>query len=552
MVRHAVAALTLLVALAWPSEGFAQRATRGLHADRLSTTIDVRPDGSLDVVEQITFRFTGRTFREVERRVPVRRTDGLTNVSVWMDGQPVAEGDDTGQAEIRMRRQELRVIWRFTPRTDTAHTFEVRYRALNALRVSSGRGALSWHVLPTRHRYAISEAEAVLRLQDPLTSLTGPAMEADGWTWVRQPGLAWVARKTDLDVDERAVLTDAVDVSASRLATPQWQFDEERARQLAPAFIIGAIVIVVMGVGVVVMMRLRYHQPRIDVDTAVPASAGSLPPALGTALRSGHAHFGLSQVSATLFDLLSKNIIGIEETSPRGTPDRSRTFDLTFPNREPRTLAPHERVLFDKLSSRAKGGRLALKSARQHLLTGHGAFREAGMKELQAAGLLDPERLWASRSAIGAGLVTCLVGLAGLVVMAVTLSHLGGAIFLVPGAVMLVGVVIMVAGQSFRTVSGSGAILAAQWEARARHLRAEAKAGRAADLANEWLPVAIGAGLGQQFGKSGASVAWLHGVHTPSVVLMSIISSGGGAGGAHGAGAMGGGVAGGGGFSGAR
>jgi hypothetical protein len=110
----------------------------------------------------------------------------------------------------------------------------------------------------------------------------------------------------------------------------------------------------------------------------------------------------------------------------------------------------------------------------------------------------------------------------------------------------------LIVGQSFPTLSMSGATVGAQWAARGRMLKAAAKSNEIAGLAEEWLPAAMGFGLGGAFGKSGAAVSWLRDVPNPGAALGVIVATQGAAGGSHGAGVGGTGVAGGGGFSGAR
>jgi len=552
MVKRLWLGLTLLAALALPLSVSAQPKASELHGERVETTLTLLADGSLQVVETITFRFTDRKFREVERRIPTRLVDGLTDVEVLMDGRPLPAGDDDSEAEITHRRRELQVFWRFPETTNVTHAFTLKYVAKGALYIVNGRASLAWHVLPTRHRYRVSEAQVTWRLPAGVTSLGGPAMEAEGWAWLQEGDGAWVARKANVDINETAILTDLLDAGTLAATPPVWQENADRARQLAPAFIIGALVILVMGVGMVVMMFVRYHRPTVDKATALPALRGSLPPGLGTAIVHGRPHVGLPQLSATFFDLISRNVLRLEETSKAGTRDRSRTFDVVLLNGDPATLrlAPHERVVVEALSPRMKHGRLALKDAQRWVLGAYSRFNTAANEDLSAAGFVDAERRWAGRGMTMAGGIAMVLGVVGVVVFAMWLPMFGGAGMLVPGAVFLLGLGFIIAGAAFPTLSATGAAAGAQWAARKRELKAAAKADTMASLVNDWLPVAIGFGLGPQYSKSGADVAWLHGIPNPSGALAVIVATGGGSGGGGGSVSVGG--AGGGGFSGAR
>jgi hypothetical protein len=110
----------------------------------------------------------------------------------------------------------------------------------------------------------------------------------------------------------------------------------------------------------------------------------------------------------------------------------------------------------------------------------------------------------------------------------------------------------IIVGLTFPTLTMTGANLGAQWAARGRALKAAAKAHEMAGLANEWLPTAMGFGLGGKFAKSGAEVAWLHGIPDPGAALTVIIATQSASAGTPGAGGGGSVGAGGGGFSGAR
>lgn len=544
--------LALLAALALPSSVAAQPKASELHGERVETTLTLLPDGSLQVVETITFRFTDRTFHEVERRIPTRRVDEISDVEVLMDGRPLPPGDGDNQAEITHRRRELQVFWRFPETTNVTHRFTLKYRARGALYLENGRASLAWHVLPTRHRYRVSEAQVTWRLPAGVTSFDGPAMEAEGWAWLQESDGAWVARKTNVEPNETAILTDLLDASTLSVIPPVWQVNADRANQLAPAFIIGALVILVMGAGMVVMMFVRYHRPTVDAATALPALRGSLPPGLGTAIANGRPQVGVSQLSATFFDLLARHVMRLEETSKPGAGERSRTFDVVVISGELSAvrLAPHEQVVVDALRPHLKTDRLPLTEAQRRLFGTHGKFSAAANEEIIASGFVDAERRWASRGMTMAGVISVLLGVAGLVLFAVWLPMFGGAGMLVPGSVCFLGLGFIIAGQSFPTLSTTGATAGAQWAARKRELKAAAKAGTMASLVNDWLPVAIGFGLGRQYSKSGAEVAWLHGIPNPSAALAVIVASGGGIGG--GTGGVGGVGAGGGGFSGAR
>jgi hypothetical protein len=554
MLKRILLCLVVVAGVVVPAGAQAQPDARQLHGERVETTLTLRPDGSLDVVETITFIFTDRKFSEVERRVPTRRVDDLVDVEALMDGRVLPPGEDDGQAEIRHRRRELQVFWRFPETTNTTHQFTLKFRALGAVHLLNGRANIAWHILPTRHRYRISDAQVTWRVPPGVNSLGGPAMEAEGWAWLQESDGAWVARKANLEPNETAILTDVLDASQLPAVTPLWQVDEDRARQLAPAFLIGSLVIVVMGIGMVVMMFLRYHRPKVDAETAIPAARGSLPPGLGTGMYYGRPSIGMGQMSATFFDLIARGVLRLAETSKPEAAETKRTFDVVLHQSDSATLhlRPHEQLLVETLRTHMKDGRVSLKDAQSRLTGVHGKFSAAAHQEMRDAGYIDAEREWAGRGMTLAGVIALIVGAVGFVVFLVWLSRFGDTGLFVPTAVVILGGMFIIVGSTFPTLTMTGASVAAQWAARGRALKAAAKANEMAGVANDWLPAAMGFGLGGKFAKSGAEVTWLHGIPDPGAALAVIIATQSASAGTPGVGVGGGGVAGGGGFSGAR
>ena len=56
-------------------------------AEHYDARLEVLHGGTLRVVETVTLRFNGGTFREFYRIVPTRSTDGIEIVSATLDGQ---------------------------------------------------------------------------------------------------------------------------------------------------------------------------------------------------------------------------------------------------------------------------------------------------------------------------------------------------------------------------------------------------------------------------------------------------------------------------------
>jgi uncharacterized membrane protein YgcG len=98
----------------------------------------VRPDGSLAVTEDITFKFSG-SFSGAERSIPVRPFERLDSVSVSENGRQYAPGastatgsaGDPGTFGAAREGDREHVVWHYAA-TDQTRTFRISYRLRGA------------------------------------------------------------------------------------------------------------------------------------------------------------------------------------------------------------------------------------------------------------------------------------------------------------------------------------------------------------------------------------------------------------------------------------
>ncbi len=548
-VQRIVIAAVLTAGLwLWPGQAAAQSATRGLSAEQFTVSLTMLPDGSINVRETVAFRFRERTFSEVDREIPLRRLDGIIDVRAFMDGKPLPEGRDEGQVRIRTGRRSLRVTWHFPDTVDQTRTFTLEYRAMGALAMGPGRATLAWMVLPSRHRYPIDEARVEWRVPESVRRVEPTRLDDPRWVSGALPD-GWMATRTGLAVNETVTMTDAFDLSTVAAAMPAWQTNADRARQMGPAFFIGAVTLLVMGLGVVGMTLFRYHRPQIDAATVLPADASSLPPGLGTALVHPWVSVGPAQLQATLLDLARRGLLNIREAGGEGA---TKSYEIVMTT--PKGLRPHEQALADALWPQLKQGSIELKKGWTLLLAAHTAYRRGVFGELGELGYLDTERQVAGRGLRIAGLWVTLLGVVGLVIFAFVFGHLGEIPLLVPGAVLVSGVIFLIVGQTMSVFSVDGLTAAAAWRARQKALKQSARGVVSAAELDRWLPASAGFGLAPAMLKAAKAsgdhpIAWLEGLSDPSAALIVILSAT--SAGSHG-GAVGGGAAAGGGASSAR
>jgi len=149
------------------------------------------------------------------------------------------------------------------------------------------------------------------------------------------------------------------------------------------------------------------------------------------------------------------------------------------------------------------------------------------------AGLVDAERRWAARGMTIAGIVVSLLGVAGLVIFRMAFGHLGDVPQVVPAAVLVSGIVFMIAGQVMSVLTASGAAAAAEWRARRAWIKTTMKEPVSASDVAHWFPIAAGFGLAGAMLKAGkgslaegaAAFKWLGPVQHPDAALAVIIAT---------------------------
>jgi hypothetical protein len=72
----------------------------------------------------------------------------------------MSQGTQAGQVEVEAG-DPLKVTWHFSPTSDAAHVFVVRYRADGIIRKGDG-DTLIWRAVPEEHDYSIAHSTNTL------------------------------------------------------------------------------------------------------------------------------------------------------------------------------------------------------------------------------------------------------------------------------------------------------------------------------------------------------------------------------------------------------
>jgi hypothetical protein len=224
--------------------------------DRFNVTVTIRPDGSLLVRETIALGPVSEP--QVFERAIAGRFDEITLVSATLDGGPIDAESAAGTVDVSSgSRLRFRI-----PRSAGApvSVLDAAYRVRSALRLRGPLGILEWPALPPRRSYAVGESRLEV-FAPPGTLREGSVGVAEaGWTVTRlASGIA--AERDHLVPEEGATLMATVRIDPSAMIDPQWQYDEERRAEFVPAFLSAGLFFLVVGAGIVWIVRWQYPRP---------------------------------------------------------------------------------------------------------------------------------------------------------------------------------------------------------------------------------------------------------------------------------------------------
>jgi uncharacterized membrane protein len=139
-------------------------SARELHVDNFDSQVTVLADGSVDVTETITFRFTG-TWRGIYREIPVEyNTPQGMNYSLFLTVKSVTmDGADLKYESSRDRHYRKLKIY-VPGAQDTTKTIVIEYTVSDALRFFEDHDEFYWNVTGDEWDVPIAKASANITL----------------------------------------------------------------------------------------------------------------------------------------------------------------------------------------------------------------------------------------------------------------------------------------------------------------------------------------------------------------------------------------------------
>lgn len=534
------------------------RATKSYYAEYFDVQMELQDGGSAIVTETVKFHFEGDPFTFAFREISSRETDGITFLDASMDGVQMSPGTQPGQVEVE-EGDPLKVTWHFSPTSESAHVFVVRYRANGVIRKGEG-DTLVWRAIPEDHDYSIDRSTVALIYPAQASVLGQPTLD---WNF----DSAWEANRviltaTAIAADQDLILTAHFAPDSLTGVAPQWQIQKERAqaatsRALPVGLWTGIITLFLGGLGLFTYLRADRRDLNISpvTYTANPPSDVS-PAVVGKLTRQQHSFMG------AIFDLAQREALEVrEEKGFWGT----RNYMLVRTDRAV-MLKPFERALMDVIFKSGET-QVNMSEVGSRLAVQNNIFEDALEQELLQRGWLDPERLRKRTLLLKVALFALFLAIG--VFLAVVLSGSGwsqnldlavllGAVAGATLGVFILAIALLIFAGAYSVLTPSGEEQSARWKGFGEYLKQASKGREPAirpDYFERYLAYAAVFGLGANWAKYFQNLGgvplpgWFHalsGSHGDFGAMVAVMSSSdsSGAGAGAGAGASGGGSSG--------
>lgn len=370
--------MATLLALAFVLFGFCAPASAAKSAvyNHFDVTLDLQPNGDLLVTETQVVSFSGGSFSNGHRDIPLVRTTGIDHVSV-------SEKSDAGvtpyrqvaltdlpsaanQFSVTTIADSLAVNWTFAKASSGERTFIVSYVVHGVLRVypdaTPPNQQIWWTAVSSKltGQTPVRAAIVTMHFPKPLDLAnthtgedgTGKAIDAtrDGQTFTFTHG----SFSSGDEMIVRMIFPPVIDGAKA----PPWQAADDASRAAAQAdsehsallllISLAATVVVLIGGGLwlAVLWYAKGRDPHTGlIADFLPAPPDDLPPGVVGTLLDERADE--RDVVATFLDLARRGIITITDAGLTGAEKRAagRDYDVALSNANP-TLAPFEATLF--------------------------------------------------------------------------------------------------------------------------------------------------------------------------------------------------------------
>lgn len=399
--------LALLISLLVTTQA---SAAKSYYAERFDVQIDIQENGSAIVTETVDFHFSGDPFTYAFRDISATNTDGITFLDASMDGMPMSLGSQAGQVEVEAGNP-LKVTWHFSPTSEAAHVFTVRYRADGIIRKGDA-DTIIWRAIPEDHDYTINHSTITMTYPPGATLLEAPTLSRDFESTSMDNRI--ILTQSGLAEDEDLIITANFSPNSLAQSAPQWQVRKEQAsaatNKAMPFGVFAGIVTFVIGVlGLIGLTRTNARELSISpvISNASPPSDIS-PAIVGKLTGQQHNFMG------AIFDLAQRGFLEVrEEKGFLGTKNHALLYKGDMA-----ALNPFEQGLMKALFKSGET-QINMSEVGSRLATKNKLFNEPLEHELVQRSWLDTERKQKRTQLTAVGILMMLfaftVGLGSLV-----------------------------------------------------------------------------------------------------------------------------------------
>lgn len=504
--RLALAVLLAVLALSATSPAEAQSKT--FVWESYDVTLAIQSNGDLRVVERQRIRFTSGSFTFGFRDIPLDRTEGISQVSMSEPGVGAyADASNSQPYTFKTSRQSgsLVIDWYFPPTENAVRTFDLSYTVHGALRIHDSGDKLQWFAFPTDRAFGIQEASAkvVLPPGASFQIIDSAGIEANWGQSADGTSVTYLATRPMSTSDYMEIGVEFTH-GVVQASPPGWQAAQNRAENyelnVKPFVDLGLVLLAaVVGLGgpglIYFAWYTRGRDPKVGpVPEYIEQPPDDLPPGiLGTLLDE---KADMRDVVATIIDLARKGALSIEETGNTGLLGLGGSDFVFKKSPNPPELNPVEQQVMRGIFK----GRLEveLSALRNDFYTRlpkiqRGLYKEMVSRKFFRSNPDTTRKIWRG---LGLALIFGSVFLGGFA--AAVLSGFTSMLPCLIGALLLVGIAMVVAGGAMPAKTAKGAEAAERWSAFKRYLsRIEQMADmeQVGELFERYLPYAVAFGI---------------------------------------------------------
>lgn len=462
----------------------AQAPDDGVVCERRDGDITILPDGSFQVVETWTVRFSEGPFTTLSHNFVVGRFSALHDWSLREGTQDYQEGEGSAPSTFNVRQEEEHIIltWFFSPASDETRTFTLRYTVDGALLIYDDGDQFRWPFVEWDRLFPIEAAHAVVHLPQPFTpeqlhvatkqfpEVTATYEVVDGQTvaFSAQPfrrGIEWELQITFPHESVTATAQPwqvAEDHRLAEEATRQAMRDAQQQTRNNMSIVL-ALIILVADLGAIGWVWYRFVRnkpaPRAHDQEPVQAISERIPPGLANALIKGR--IDSEDIAAMIIDLARRGYLRIVESRQD---DGTRTFTFERLSADEGMLAPYEQTLLHGIFAHGTSHRIQAPDS--SIYRSVVQLKDELCHQVVTEGYCtqNPARLRRTALLVGFGILVAAFFI-GSFVASVGVSHNAPIAFLVPIATMPLGIGLALIHTSMHTRTAKGA-------AEVAHLRA--------------------------------------------------------------------------------